>query len=302
MLKDTIMNIKKSDIFSGLGVFIVQIIIDVLIYLYNHNKKVTVFCVIVSIIVTALFVWHSHLFKNKKECKLEIEKLKKENADIRQLLSETKEKYEQEKNDLEQAANDAGLQAEFAQMEIEVYQNKCDYFIETESINKKIIYFLKNKIECENTELQKIIDFLENIFKNDAFSNKNRMNTSIFISENDNEFSILISTKHSSATIKNLRLSNDSFVAKSFTDKKVMYCPDITNRKNEVPFVELNNGRKYNSILSIPFIFDDKVEFSFVITCTKSNCLEETYKKYSDVIQKYLEILGILISISGRKE
>lgn len=58
MLKDTIMNIKKSDIFSGLGVFIVQIIIDVLIYLYNHNKKVTVFCVIVSIIVTALFVWH----------------------------------------------------------------------------------------------------------------------------------------------------------------------------------------------------------------------------------------------------
>ena len=67
-------------------------------------------------------------------------------------------------------------------------------------------------------------------------------------------------------------------------------------------FVELEGDRKYHSILAIPCCLDDKVEFVLVVTCTKQGCLEETYKKYQDIIHRYLELIGIMMFIKFGKE
>lgn len=281
------MDIKKTDIFSGIGVFIIQMIANGIWYAFQKNNIYLVigiiFAIIISVFIVIIIGFRRKLKKQEELVKF-VEDLKGEIADL-----------EHERNDIVQ-------EIDKLEQDVELFNNKCEYYMGTDSVNRKILYSLKNKKKCESTELQGLIAEIEYIFRDDMYLRNAKMNTSIFTKNTDGLCSILISTKHSPGTVSKLRLNNDSLVGTAFNEKRLIYCGDIDNRRPEIPFIELDGNRQYQSILAIPLVVDDTAEFVLVITCTKRDCLEETYKKYQDVIQRYLELLCILLFISSDKE
>lgn len=171
-----------------------------------------------------------------------------------------------------------------------------------DSVNQRILYALKNRRNSESGEVQTLISEIEYIFRDDTFLRNAKMNSSIFVQKEDGNYCILASTRHSTGTIRKLELNEKSLVGATFKNRKVIYCGDLDNRRADFPFVELEGDRKYHSILAIPCCLDDKVEFVLVVTCTKQGCLEETYKKYQDIIHRYLELIGIMMFIKFGKE
>ena len=203
---------------------------------------------------------------------------------------------------MERERDDINQEIDSLEQEIELLKNKCEYYINTASVNRKILYSLKNRKKYENIELQALIAEIEYIFRDDVVAKNAKMNTSIFLQDDKGQCKILVSTKHSPGTIDKLRLDKGSLVGTAFKEKRIIYCGDIDNRKADVPFLDLDDDRQYQSILAIPLSVDDTTEFVLVITCTKINCLQETFNKYQDVIQRYLELLCILLFISFNQE
>lgn len=294
------MDIKKTDIFSGIGVFIIQMIANAIFYAFKKSHIYlaigVIFALIVSVLIS-IIVYLKRKIKDKDTYysqeieKLGVENLKKECSELRSVCEDLQEKI----FDVEQESDEI-------QQYVDFFNSKCIYYERMDFINQKIMYLLKHKQRCENDTLQKLIDEIEYIFRDDLHIKEFKLNISVFQSNMDGQYYISVSTRHSQGTISKLRLGNDSLVGAVFSERKTIYCGDINNRKPEIPFVELDKQREYQSILAIPCVLDDKVEFVLVITCTKTDCLEETYKKYQDIIQRYLELLGILISINFDKE
>ena len=287
------MDIKKTDVFGGIGVLAIQMIANGILYAFQKNNMYLVigivFALIVSVFVVIIINLNRKLKKQEEYYNEEIEKLgiddlKKEKDELLKSMEYLKERI----SDVEHERDDIEQEIERLEQELELSKNKCEYYINTVSVNRKILYSLKNKKKYENTELQTLISEIEYIFRDDVFSKTAKM--------------ILVSTKHSPGTIDKLRLDKNSLVGTAFSEKRIIYCGDINNRRADVPFVELDESRQYHSILAIPLIVDDSTEFVLVITCTKINCLEETYNKYQDVLQRYLELLCILLFISSDKE
>ena len=204
--------------------------------------------------------------------------------------------------DFEQKCVEIEEQVNILEHDMELYNNKCNYYARMDSVNQRILYALKNRRNSENGEVQTLISEIEYIFRDDTFLRNAKMNSSIFVEKQDGNYCILASTRHSTGTIRKLELNEKSLVGATFKDRKVIYCGDLDNRRADFPFVELEGDRKYHSILAIPCCLDDKVEFVLVVTCTKQGCLEETYKKYQDIIHRYLELVGIMMFIKFGKE
>lgn len=301
------MDIKKTDVFGDIGVLAIQMIANGILYAFQKNNMYLVigivFALIVSVFVVIIINLNRKLKKQEEYYNEEIEKLgiddlKKEKDELLKSMEYLKERI----SDVEHERDDIEQEIERLEQELELFKNKCEYYINTVSVNRKILYSLKNKKKYENTELQTLISEIEYIFRDDVFSKTAKMNTSIFQKDGQELYRILVSTKHSPGTIDKLRLDKNSLVGTAFSEKRIIYCGDINNRRADVPFVELDESRQYHSILAIPLIVDDSTEFVLVITCTKINCLEETYNKYQDVLQRYLELLCILLFISSDKE
>lgn len=301
------MDIKKTDVFGGIGVLAIQVIANVILYAFQKNNIFLIigiiFAIIVSIFVIIIIGLNRKLKKQQDDFKeqikeLGIDDLKKEKDELLNIMQSLKERI----SDVEHERDEIDQEIEKLEHDLELFKNKCEYYINTVSINRKILYSLKNRKKYENTELQTIIAEIEYIFRDDVFSKTAKINTSIFVKDDKGLCTILVSTKHSPGTIDKLKLENNSLVGTAFDEKRTIYCSDIDNRRPDTPFVELDGSRQYQSILAIPLIVDDCTEFVLVITCTKINCLEDTYNKYQDVIQRYLELLCILLFISSDKE
>lgn len=301
------MDIKKTDVFGGIGVLAIQVIANGILYAFQKNNIYLtigiIFAVIVSIFVMIIIMLKRKLNKQEEDFKehiesLRVDDLKKENDELLESIESLKEKI----LDVEQERDEVDQESARLEQDLELFKNKCEYYINTVSINRKILYSLKNRKKYENIELQTLIAEIEYIFRDDVFSKTAKMNTSIFVKDDNETYTILVSTKHSPGTINKLKLNNKSLVGAAFNEKKTIYCSDIDNRRADIPFVELEGSRQYHSILAIPLIVDDCAELVLVITCTKINCLEATYNKYQDVIQRYLELLCILLFISSNEE
>lgn len=296
------MDIKKTDVFGGIGVLAVQLIIQWIGYAFKKNNLNLVIGFLFAIVISFLLVTIWILRRKLKE-------LNKNHIEQAEYLKQTENNLTKRIEQLTESALDMTHEIDILNQEIEkleqdleLFNNKCAYYISTDTVNKKILYSLKHNKNYDTAELQALISEIEYIFRDDVFSKTAKMNTSIFAKNPSDFYSILLSTKHSPGTIKKLKLDKKSLVGVAFNEKRVIYCGDIDNRKPDIPFVELDRNRKYQSILAIPLIIDDSTEFVMVITCTNRNCLEETYNKYQDVIQRYLELLCILLFISSDKE
>ena len=296
------MNIKKTDVFSGIGVFVIQMVANAICFAFEKNKIYLgvgiIFAILVSISVVIIISLNRKLKKQNIDFNNQIELLTKEKDELNTIAQQTKELN----SDLEHERDDIAQEIENIEQELKLYNNQCAYYDNTRTINRKILYSLKQNKKCEIGELQSIVSDIEFIFRDDVFSKNAKINTSIFCKNTSDTYTILISTKHSPGTIEKLKLDKKSVVGTAFNEKKVIYCGDIDNRKADFPFVELDGNRQYQSILAVPLIIDDTTEFVMVITCTNTNCLEETYNKYREVIQRYLEVLGVLLFISSSKE
>lgn len=296
------MNIKKTDVFSGIGVFVIQMIANAICFAFEKNKIYLgvgiIFAILVSISVVIIISLNRKLKNQSIDFNNQIELLTKEKDELNKIAQQTKELN----SDLEHERDDIAQEIENIEQELKLYNNQCAYYDNTRTINRKILYSLKQKKKCDIGELQSIISDIEFIFRDDVFSKNAKINTSVFYKSTSDTYTILISTKHSPGTIEKLKLDNKSVVGAAFNEKKVIYCGDIDNRKADFPFIELDGSRQYQSILAVPLIIDDTTEFVMVITCTNTNCLEETYNKYREVIQRYLELLGVLLFISSSKE
>ena len=296
------MDIKKTDVFGGIGVLIIQLIINAIVYAFQKNNINLIVGIILAIVIS-IFIVTVWILKRK---------IKKQNENHAQLSSN----WETEKNNLiqknealiektedaEHERDEIAQDLEKTEQDLELYSNQCAYYANTRTINRKILYSLKHAKKCDVGELQSLISEIEYIFRDDVFSKNAKINTSIFSKNDPDSYSILLSTKHSLGTIDKLKLDKSSLVGVAFNEKRVIYCGDIDNRKPDIPFVELDAERQYKSILAIPLVIDDSTEFVLVITCTNINCLEETYNKYREVIQRYLELLCVLLFISSNKE
>lgn len=301
------MDIKKTDVFGGIGVLAIQMIANGILYAFQKNNMYLVigilFAIIVSIFVVIIIGLKRQLKKQEESFNEQIEKLgiddlRKEKDE----LFESMECFKEKIVDVEHERDEIDQEIERLEQDLELFNNKCEYYINTVWVNRKILYSLKNRKKFENTELQTLIAEIEYIFRDDVFSKKAKMNTSIFMKDEEELYKILVSTKHSPGTIDKLRLDKNSLVGAAFNEKRTIYCGDIDNRRPDIPFVELDGSRQYHSMLAIPLIVEESTEFVLVITCTKINCLEETYNKYQDVIHRYLELLCILLFISSDKE
>ena len=296
------MDIKKTDVFGGIGVLVIQLIINAIVYAFQKNNINLVigiiFAVVLSIFIVTVWILRRKIKKqNESHAHLSSswEAEKNDLIEKNKLLIEKSEDTEHERDEIAQ-------DLEIVEQDLELYNNQCAYYANTQTINRKILYSLKHNKKCDVGELQSLISEIEYIFRDDVFSKNAKINTSIFSKNASNLYSILLSTKHSLGTIDKLKLDNSSLVGVAFNEKRVIYCGDIDNRKPDIPFVELDAGRQYKSILAIPLVIDDTTEFVMVITCTNINCLEETYNKYREVIHRYLELLGVLLFISSNKE
>ena len=301
------MDIKKTDVFGGIGVFVIQMIANGICYAFEKNNMYLVIGIIVAVIVSVFIVIIFSLKRklkmqeesfNEQIEKLGVEDLRKEKDELIKSIDCLKERI----LDVEQERDEIDQEIKRLDQDLELFKNKCEYYINTDSVNRKILYLLKNQKKYDNTELQALIAEIEYIFRDDMFSKTAKINTSVFVKDNQGQCAILVSTKHSPGTIDKLRLGNDSLVGTAFDEKRTIYCSDIENRSRDFPFVDLENDRQYQSILAIPLIVEHSVEFVLVITCTKINCLEGTFNKYQDVIQRYLELLCVLLFISSDKE
>jgi len=296
------MDIKKTDVFGGIGVLVIQLIINAIVYAFQKNNINLVigiiFAVVFSIFIVTVWILRRKIKKQNESHAHLSSSWEAEKTDLiekNKLLIEKSEDTEHERDEIAQ-------DLEIVEQDLELYNNQCAYYANTQTINRKILYSLKHNKKCDVGELQSLISEIEYIFRDDVFSKNAKINTSIFSKNASNLYSILLSTKHSLGTIDKLKLDNSSLVGVAFNEKRVIYCGDIDNRKPDIPFVELDAGRQYKSILAIPLVIDDTTEFVMVITCTNINCLEETYNKYREVIHRYLELLGVLLFISSNKE
>ena len=296
------MDIKKTDVFGGIGVLVIQLIINGIGYAFQKNNINLVIGIIFAVVFSFLIVviW---ILRRKIKQQTDIQdKLTRDWETEKNNLTEENSSLIVKIEDAEHERDAIVQDLEKAELDSELYNNQCEYYANTRIINRKILYSLKHDKKYDVSEFQSIISEIEYIFRDDVFSKNAKINTSLFSKNSSDSYSILLSTKHSPGTIDKLKLDKNSLVGTSFSEKRVIYCGDITNRKADFPFVELDGNRQYQSILAIPLVIDDTTEFVLVITCTNTNCLEETYNKYREVIQRYLELLGVLLFISSSKE
>ncbi len=281
------MNIKKTDVFSGIGIFVLQNILNLAIYAYKQNQIYLMLGIIATVVITIVIVFILVLLRNRKDQIKQIESLTEENNE-----------YKNENDILNATIQDL----DGVKNELELYANKFQLLLPLDDATKKIIYLLKNGKKISKEEIQTAIGQIENIFYNDALIKNVKINTSVFGRNKDGYYVILYSTKHSLGTKEKLKLDEKSFVASACKSNNYMYCGDISNRNPETYFIELSGKRTYNSILAIPIVVDDETEYALVITSTKIDGLDGTYNKYRDVIRKHIDLLAIMIYLASEED
>lgn len=267
----------RTDIFSGIGVFLIQLIINFAVYLYKKNEMLLFLGITLAVFISLLIALVLYLVSLNKQndikCKEKDDKINSMDAQINKYLQDLEELSEKEN----------------------IEYNKCAMFDELEAIANNVAYIISNKKKQNNDTLKNILFYIENIFRDDVFSKNIRINTSIFIKDSNQKYRILASTKHSPETVEKCILGNESFVASAFVGNSVKYCRDIDKRTPDIQFVERDNKRKYKSILAIPCSVGEEIVFVLVITSTKMDSLYDTYDKYKEVLLLYLNLAAILI-------
>ena len=189
------MDIKKTDVFSGIGVFTIQMIANGIWYAFQKNKIFLtigiIFAVIISIFIVIIIGLRRKLrvqeeYFDKQIENLGIDSLKKEKDELLESIASLNDRI----NDVERERDDINQEIDSLEQEIELLKNKCEYYINTASVNRKILYSLKNRKKYENIELQALIAEIEYIFRDDVFSKNAKMNTSIFLQDDKGQCNI----------------------------------------------------------------------------------------------------------------
>lgn len=174
------MDIKKTDVFSGIGVFTIQMIANGIWYAFQKNKIFLtigiIFAVIISIFIVIIIGLRRKLrvqeeYFDKQIENLGIDSLKKEKDELLESIASLNNRI----NDVERERDDINQEIDSLEQEIELLKNKCEYYINTASVNRKILYSLKNRKKYENIELQALIAEIEYIFRDDVFSKNAKM-------------------------------------------------------------------------------------------------------------------------------
>ena len=291
-LKDLL---AKTDIFSGIGVALITSIINIIINILFKDgnadvMKYVVLSVVVFIVVIIVLSVKSHIVQN--DLQNDRDYYKKETEELEEQCDE----FEQKIEDCEQQIEELSQESDLLHSMLSIYDN-------TKSTINSILYLIKNNQKCDDKELLiTIIKEIEFIFRNDMNSKNAKFNTSMFIQSYPRYYKILLSTNHSQGTINTLALDNDSFVGNTFKKKKYLYFDNISSLPSYIPFVDLDDNRTYNSIISIPFVLDNSTEFALVITSSNFDYLESVYNKYQDVIDMYLKLLCLSWFIYSDRE
>ena len=68
-----------------------------------------------------------------------------------------------------------------------------------------------------------------------------------------------------------------------------------------ISFTE-KQGRSYNTILGVPYIVDDVCIAVIVITMKEAGSLDYLYSECLNILQRYVQIVGLSILIQNDKE
>ena len=139
------MDIKKTDVFGGIGVLVIQVIANGILYAFQKNNMYLVigivFALVVSVFVVIIISLNRKLKKqeesfNEKIERLGIDDLKKEKEELLKSMEYLKERI----SDVEHEREDIEQEIERLEQELELFKNKCEYYINTVSVNRKILY------------------------------------------------------------------------------------------------------------------------------------------------------------------
>ena len=141
------------------------------------------------------------------------------------------------------------------------------------------------------------------VIDNTSTKDVETINVSLFQCKKEKKeiYNIKLSNYHTVAKIEELEYKKKSFVGNVFKEKKVLYIPNIDERKPGDIFVD-KQGRTYNTILGVPYIVDDVCIAVIVITTKEAGSLDYLYSECLNILQRYVQVVGLSILIQNDRE
>ena len=140
------MDIKKTDVFGGIGVLVIQLIINGIGYAFQKNNINLVigiiFAVVFSFLIVVIWILRRKIKqqtdtqdKLTSDWEAEKEKLTEENSSLIVKIEDAEHERDAIVQDLEKVEQDS-----------ELYNNQCEYYANTRIINRKILYSLNSSL------------------------------------------------------------------------------------------------------------------------------------------------------------
>lgn len=193
---------------------------------------------------------------------------------------------------------------EYVEKTLAIAQYANRKYEELDEYYKKIASYISVKSKISDSFIMQYMDKIKNIvIDNTSTKDSENINVSLFQSKKEQReiYTIRLSNYHTVAKMKELEYKKKSFVGNVFKEKKVLYIPNIDERKPGDIFTE-KQGRSYNTILGVPYIVDDVCIAVIVITMKEAGSLDYLYSECLNILQRYVQIVGLSILIQNDKE
>lgn len=222
--------------------------------------------------------------------------------------SRMKRKFEKQTKDIEivysNNLNEIESERDYVEKTLAIAQYANRKYEELDEYYKKIASYISVDSSISDTFIMQYMDKIKSIIcDNTSTKSDERINVSLFQCKEGKKdtYVIRLSSYHTVAKIKEIEYKKKSFVGNVFKEKRVLYIPNIDERKPADVFIE-NQGRSYNTILGIPYIVDDVCIAVLVITMKEAGSLDNLYSECLCLLQRYVQVVGLSILIQKDKE
>ena len=232
--KDIPWELIISTAFSGFGITVLSWLKDVLIESFTIvflQKYGNIVVGLISFIVLIIVIWINYLRMKRK--------FKKRTEDL--------------ENNFNSSLDEIEAEREYVEKTLAIAQYANRKYEELDEYYKKIASYISVKSKISDSFIMQYMDKIKNIvIDNTSTKDSENINVSLFQSKKEQReiYTIRLSNYHTVAKMKELEYKRKSFVGNVFKEKKVLYIPNIDERKPGDIFTEkqaLNEKPSANS-------------------------------------------------------
>lgn len=274
-----------STAFSGFGIAVLSWLKDMLTDFFTIDflqKYGNIVVGLISFIVSIIVIWINYLRMKRK--------FRKRAEDL--------------ENNFNSSLDEIEAEREYVEKTLAIAQYANRKYEELDEYYKKIASYISVESKISDSFIMQYMDKIKNIvIDNTSTKDGENINVSLFQSKKEQKetYTIRLSNYHTVAKMKELEYKRKSFVGNVFKEKKVLYIPNIDERKPGDIFME-KQGRSYNTILGVPYIVDDVCIAVIVITMKEAGSLDYLYSECLNILQRYVQVVGLSILIQNDKE